>query len=172
MYPIFLGLGSNLGDRQGNLGKAISMLEEGGFKIIQASKNYETPPWGMEDQPAFLNLVVEGEYQGDPFSLLDLALRIEAECGRERAIHWGPRILDIDILAMGEFEIRSQRLTIPHPFLDQRAFVLLPWTEIAPLYSPPGWTMNIKELLEQLPEEDRESITLVTDQSTQEDVVD
>ncbi len=161
--PVYLGLGSNLGTRRAHLTKALDLLQAGGFKVSQVSAVYETPPWGLEDQPAFLNQVVEGEFSDDPFALLNLAMQVEAECGRERLVHWGPRVLDIDILAIGAVVINSQRLTIPHPYLSRRAFVLVPWAEIAPSYQPPGYELTIAQLVDQLPVEDQMNISVCKD---------
>lgn len=167
-YPVFLGLGSNLGDRMGHLSHAVTLLENGGFEVTQISAAYETPPWGLEEQPAFLNQVVEGKFGKTPFDLLELAMSVEVACGRERLLHWGPRVLDIDILAFDQLEIHSQRLTVPHPYLSQRAFVLLPWAQIAPGYQPAGYDNTILEMLQELPEKDKQDISLFEEDTSSE----
>lgn len=164
-HPVFLGLGSNLGDRLGHLSRAVALLESGGFEVTQISAAYETPPWGLEEQPAFLNQVVEGRFDKAPFELLELAMSVEVACGRERLLHWGPRVLDVDILAFDQVAIRSQRLTVPHPYISQRAFVLFPWAEIAPGYQPTGFDKTILEMLQLLPENDKQDISIFEEEA-------
>jgi 2-amino-4-hydroxy-6-hydroxymethyldihydropteridine diphosphokinase len=155
---IFLGLGSNLGDRLLALTQAIYLLSDRGIEIGRVSTVYETPPWGNIDQPAFLNLVVEVAFEGSPEDLLTLMLETENLLGRQRAVHWGPRIIDIDLLAFGREILVGQRLSVPHPMLSKRAFVLVPWNEIAPDFVVPGTDNTVAELLQQLPAADRNAI--------------
>jgi len=155
---IFLGLGSNIGDRFEHMNQAIIGLQSKGFEINACSALYETPPWGLKDQPAFINQVIEGTYLGSPMDLLKVAMEVETEVGRERLLHWGPRVLDIDVLAIGQEVIVSQRLTVPHPFAKERAFVLVPWAEIAPEFILEGEEKSIEELLALLPEVERTGI--------------
>ncbi|MCL4103866.1 UNVERIFIED_CONTAM: hypothetical protein GTU68_029183 [Idotea baltica] len=155
---IFLGLGSNIGNRLLHLEEAIAGLQKGGFTVTAQSASYETPPWGLKEQPSFLNQVIEGRYAGTAIELLTLAMQVETQAGRERLVHWGPRVLDIDILAFGQEVVASQRLTVPHPFAQQRAFVLIPWAEIAPHFILPGQADSIVKLMEALPPEDLASI--------------
>lgn len=132
MTTVFLGLGSNLGDRQAALASAVAGLQAGGVKILRSSSVYETQPVGLADQPWFLNLVVKGETDLDPGALLDLVGRIESDLGRTRAVRWGPRTVDIDILLYGAETITTDRLRIPHPELASRRFALEPLVEIQP----------------------------------------
>jgi 2-amino-4-hydroxy-6-hydroxymethyldihydropteridine diphosphokinase len=155
---IFLGLGSNLGDRKALLTDAIARLEAAGVEIRSKSSIYETPPWGKQDQPAFLNMVIQVAFEGSPEDLLAIILQVEEAMGRLRTEHWGPRIIDIDILAFGNQHFTSQRLTIPHPMLSQRAFVLVPWSEIAPAFPVAGHDITVWELLIRLPETDLKTI--------------
>ena len=159
--PIFLGIGSNIGDRTGYLQEAIRLLQDRGFVLEKASQVYETPPWGLKEQPAFLNQVLQGSFLGTPYELLRLNMQIEEECGRVRLEHWGPRVIDIDILAMGQYMIHSQRLTIPHPHFQSRAFVLVPWAEIAPAFVPPGTGECIQDMIGKLPAKEIEEIKVV-----------
>jgi len=133
MAACFLGLGSNLGDRLAHLRCAYQALAaEPGLTDLRPSSVYETAPVGLVEQPDFLNLVVVAETVLGPEELLDCALRIEADLGRERTVRWGPRVIDIDVLLLGSAAHRSARLQVPHPRLAERAFVLVPLREIAP----------------------------------------
>lgn len=133
MAEAALGLGSNLGDRLAHLTdavQALSMLDD--VMITARSSVWETQPWGVEDQPSFFNACVLIETILQPFDLLDACIAIEHAQGRERGLRWGPRTLDIDVLFHGNTELMSDRLTLPHPRLTVRSFVLAPLAEIAP----------------------------------------
>lgn len=147
-----------MGERLGSMQAACTALVAKGCQLQRSSSIYETAPWGMVDQPAFLNAVIQVDFEGSPADLLEIALETEAELGRKRLAHWGPRSIDIDILAFGELEITSQRLTIPHPMLSQRAFVLIPWAEIAADFVIPGQNETVEALLAALPETDLNGI--------------
>ena len=140
------------------LQNAVAALGAAGCRVLQASSVYETPPWGLQDQPAFLNAVVQVRWEGSAMELMDLALQVEQDLGRLRVVAWGPRKIDIDLLAFGGLELRGQRLTIPHPLLQARAFVLLPWAEIAPDFVVPGLMLPVDKLLQALPADERASI--------------
>ncbi|MFN8395548.1 MAG: 2-amino-4-hydroxy-6-hydroxymethyldihydropteridine diphosphokinase [Bacteroidia bacterium] len=155
---IYLGVGSNLGDREAHLALAVNGLAERVGDVVVASSLYETPPWGNVDQPAFLNQVVHIQYDGGSMALLGLIMALEAEMGRVRAVHWGPRVIDVDILAFGQEVVSSQRLTLPHPHLAQRAFVLVPWAEIAPQFFVPGLNKSVLELLHALPADEVDAV--------------
>jgi len=127
---VYLGLGSNMGDRMGNLRLAVERLSRR-MSIERASSVYETEPVGFEDQPLFLNAVVAANDGPGPFELLALAKRIESDLGRVPSFRDAPRPIDIDILVYGEMVIRTAALTVPHPRLAERAFVLVPLAEIA-----------------------------------------
>jgi 2-amino-4-hydroxy-6-hydroxymethyldihydropteridine diphosphokinase len=135
MVEALLGLGGNLGDVQSTLDRAIAVLCDGrDVRLIARSSDYRTPPWGVNDQPPFVNLALVVGTTLTPRTLLDRALRVEAMFGRDRAREqrWGPRVLDIDIIAFNGLEIDEGGLTLPHPRLFERVFVLAPLAEIAP----------------------------------------
>ncbi len=152
MIRVYLGLGTNLGDREGVLRAAIAALGEGGVRIVRRSSVYETEPVGRRDQPWFLNMVVEAETAHAPERLLDLIHRIEGSMGRTREIRWGPRTLDIDILLYGQQTIATPRLTVPHPEMASRRFVLEPLAELGPDLVLPGGS-TVAETLRALPAE-------------------
>lgn len=128
---IYLLLGSNLGDREAILRRAIEELEKKGFSIQKNSAIYETDPWGLKDQPVFLNIVIAGKWDSSPEDLLTACQEIEVLSGRVRTVKWGERILDIDILYYGTTMISTEVLTIPHPGIPVRRFTLIPLNEIA-----------------------------------------
>lgn len=130
-HTVYIALGTNLGDRKTNLRAAIEAMPPD-VKVVEKSHIYETPPWGYEDQPAFLNMVVKAETSLEPESLLKYLKQIEAELGREKSVRWGPRLIDLDILFYDDLVIESPPLVIPHPRLHERAFVLVPLADIAP----------------------------------------
>ena len=135
MAEALLGLGGNLGDVRTTLDRAVAALCDGHeVRLIARSSDYRTPPWGVTDQPPFINLALIVETALAPRALLDRALRIEAMFGRDRAkeLRWGPRTLDIDIIAYDALETEERGLTLPHPRLFERTFVLAPLAEIAP----------------------------------------
>jgi 2-amino-4-hydroxy-6-hydroxymethyldihydropteridine diphosphokinase len=137
--PAHIALGSNLGDKIANLRAAAGAIAGlPGTRIIARSKIYRTPPWGKTDQDWFANAALAIETSLDPFALLDSCLAIEARLGRVRRERWGPRIIDIDVLTHGEARVASPRLTLPHPAMAERAFVLVPLREIAPHLEPGG----------------------------------
>jgi 2-amino-4-hydroxy-6-hydroxymethyldihydropteridine diphosphokinase len=135
MAEAFLALGGNLGDVRATFARAIAMLCSDTTAILrERSSDYRTPPWGVTDQPAFFNAVIAVATTLPPHALLARALDCERTLGRERAggRRWGPRPIDIDILAYDDLGLRDPDLTLPHPHLFERAFVLVPLAEIAP----------------------------------------
>jgi len=133
MTEVGLALGSNIGDKAGNIGRALQMLEEGGALTITArSSLYRTAPWGVEDQDWFVNVCALAETSLSPEALLARCKSVEAELGREKSFRWGPRLIDVDILFYGDERIETPDLTVPHKELFNRAFVLVPLAEIAP----------------------------------------
>ena len=144
---IFIGLGSNLGERKQNLKDAVHALERAGVRVTAVSPVYETEPWGMTDQPAFLNLCVAVRSEREPRALLALLKQIEEEMGREPAGRWGPRLIDLDLLLYGERVVAEEELQVPHPRLAERAFVLAPLAEIAPGRKHPETGQTIDQLL-------------------------
>jgi 2-amino-4-hydroxy-6-hydroxymethyldihydropteridine diphosphokinase len=129
-HQIYLGLGSNLGDREENLLQAIQKLEPE-IHPQKVSSIFETSPWGYLDQPGFLNCAVEAVTGLTPRKLLQKLKTIESEMGRQPSIHFGPRLIDLDILLYDDLILSTKNLTIPHPLLVERAFVLVPLSEIA-----------------------------------------
>jgi 2-amino-4-hydroxy-6-hydroxymethyldihydropteridine diphosphokinase len=135
MAEALLGLGGNLGDVRRSLDRALELLcEDGRAKVRAQSSDFRTPPWGVEDQPAYINRCVILETELGPRALLERALAVERALGRDRARErrWGPRPIDIDLLSYADLVIDEPGLTLPHPHWAQRAFVLVPLAEIAP----------------------------------------
>ena len=134
-----LALGSNLGDREAILREAARRIAAlPATELRAASHLYRTKPWGKPDQPDFLNAALSVRTELSPHALLDHALLIEAALGRERRERWGPRLIDIDLLTHADATIATPRLTLPHPALAERAFVLVPLREIAPDFALRG----------------------------------
>lgn len=146
MVTVYLGLGSNLGDRKQNLAQALELLSQQA-EIEQVSSVYETEPVGFKEQPLFLNAVCRIATSLSPAKLLAFAKKIESALGRVPSFANAPRPIDIDILCYGNRIIKSTDLTIPHPRLTQRAFVLIPLAEIAPDLIHPESRKTISELL-------------------------
>lgn len=136
MQTIYLGLGTNLGDRTANLQAAINGLAEE-LVITAVSPIYQTPPWGVTDQPDFLNLCLVAKTDLPPVELLAFVKNLEVELGRQPTKRWGPRLIDIDILFYANQLIETEIMTIPHPRLAERAFVLRPLADIAPDFVHP-----------------------------------
>lgn len=156
----YLGLGSNVGDRLGHLRAAVELLDDHGVAVTAASSVYETEPVGeILDQPDFLNAAVAIETDQGPEELLDTCKAIEAERGRTLGgPRHGPRPLDVDLLLLGELELRTERLTLPHPQVSARRFVLEPLLELDPQLTLPDGT-RLSEALAALG--DRERVTRV-----------
>jgi len=150
---IYVGLGSNLGDRRGWLRRAIDKLQcAHGIAVIQRSAVYESEPVGYSDQPRFLNQVIEIATGLDPQTLIRVLQDIESRLGRVRQRVWGPRNIDLDLLAYDGRELDTPVLKLPHPEIHRRRFVLLPWAEIAPQFEVPRWCATVAELLEACPD--------------------
>ncbi len=149
MY-IYMGLGSNQGARGEYMDAAEASIAKRIGNISRKSARYETSAWGKEDEPAFLNAVVEVETSVGAQELLQLAQQIESELERRREVRWGARTMDIDILFYGDEVIREPELTVPHPLLHLRRFVLVPLNEIAPHLNHPVLQKSVSELLMQL----------------------
>ena len=150
---VYLSLGSNLGDREGNLRAAIGILPREGVEVKEASSFYETEPVDYLDQPWFLNCVVEGETGVQAVELLRRLRGIETKMRSKKEFAKGPRILDIDILLYGDETIDTPELQVPHPRMLQRRFVLAPLAEIAPKLKHPSWTSDVRELLRATPDQ-------------------
>ena len=147
---VVMALGSNLGDREANIEGAVAELNKI-IEITHLSSLIQTDPVGGPAQPQYLNAVAIGESDLSPEELLQEALRIESELGRVRLEKWGPRIIDIDLITVGDIVMNSETLTLPHPFAHLRSFVLAPWAEIEPDATLPGWG-SISALLSDLEE--------------------
>ncbi|MBC5638432.1 2-amino-4-hydroxy-6-hydroxymethyldihydropteridine diphosphokinase [Ornithinibacillus sp. BX22] len=161
MNKAYIALGTNIEPRAEYLDKAINLLEQNEhIQLLKASSIYETAPVGYTDQADFLNMVVEVNTDLPSEKLLDVCQGIEAELGRERTIRFGPRTIDLDILVYNNENRETDRLTIPHPRMGERGFVLIPLHEIAPGLNVPVLSKTVAELLRNLPEQDKEEIRI------------
>ena len=148
MTQIFLGLGSNLGDRAKNLRSALASLAPR-ITVQRVSPVYETEPQYVREQPRFLNMAVEGETTMSAREALDFVKRVERELGRRDGERFGPRIIDIDLLFYGAESFNETGLTVPHPKIAERAFVLVPLRDIAPDFVHPVLMSTVRQLAEQ-----------------------
>jgi len=150
---VYLALGTNLGQRLENLKTAVAALgaasPQGAAALtgLVASPVYETPPWGYTDQPDFLNMAVRGETSLPPLDLLARLKHLETRLGRVPSVRYGPRLIDIDILFYGDLVLNTPQLTIPHPRLHERAFVLVPLADVAPELVHPAFGRPIRAML-------------------------
>lgn len=138
MTVAYLGLGSNLGRRGRNLSAARRRLRQKGARILRQSRVIETEPWGVAEQPRFLNQVLEVDWNGSPRSLLTAAKKVEREGGRTRTRRWGPRVIDVDILLFGDTRVSEPDLQIPHPRIAERQFVVAGLKELGAGDDIPG----------------------------------
>ena len=145
-HIVYLALGTNLGDRPGNLKQAIASLTPQ-LDVKAKSQVYETPPWGFEDQPKFLNQVLKVETYLEPQPLLKHLKRLEIALGRKASFRNGPRLIDIDILLYDDLVLDIPGLCIPHPHMHERAFVLLPLMDIAPDLVHPVTKKSVREMV-------------------------
>ena len=152
MATAYLGLGTNIGSKRENLMKAVTLLAKRVGKVLALSGIYETEPWGFQSENTFLNAAIALETQLSPFELLDVTRSIEIEMGRieksDGAYH--DRIIDIDLLMIDRQVINSEHLTLPHPLMHKRSFVLEPLVEIAPALKHPVLDKTVRELLSEL----------------------
>lgn len=149
IHTVFLGMGANIGERQHNLARALQQLATI-VTIQKVSSLYETEPVGYLDQPPFLNLACQGSTTLDPVSLLTALKEIETQMGRLPSFRNAPRPIDIDILLYNQLQVQLPQLTIPHPRMHERAFVLIPLAEIAPLVIEPTSGQTIQHLATQI----------------------
>ena len=147
MKTVYLGLGSNIGDREANLREAIERMEAAGVQVVRRSSLYETEPREILDQPWFLNAAVEAATALFPLQLLACIRNIERAMGRRRVTPKGPRNIDIDVLFYGRTVVTTAELAVPHPRLAERRFVLEPLVEIAPELRHPVTGKTAKEML-------------------------
>lgn len=147
--PVFIELGTNLGDRLANLQVAKESVAPK-VEIVRESSIYETPPWGYKDQQDFLNQVIEVRTELEPLALLRFLKHIEGSMGRVRTFRNGPRVIDLDILLYGDRVLDRAELQIPHPQIQNRAFVLAPLNELAPNLVHPVMGKTIQSLLDEV----------------------
>lgn len=146
MSIVYIGIGSNIGNREENCLQAIRLIKEHGISVRKQSGMHETEPWGVKDQPKFINMAIELETGKKPKELLAVLKEIEKKMGRTEAVKWGPRIIDLDILLYDDLIIKTSEFEIPHPLVHEREFVLKPLCEIAPEKRHPVLGKTIKEM--------------------------
>jgi 2-amino-4-hydroxy-6-hydroxymethyldihydropteridine diphosphokinase len=152
-HNIFLLLGTNLGDRAGHLAAARTALSARAGHLVNLSALYETAAWGRTDQPGFLNQAIALSSSLDAHALLEVMLDIEQSLGRERREHWGPRVIDIDLLLYSDQIIDTPTLQVPHPRIPMRRFALMPLAEIAGDVIHPVLHKKISELIAECPDQ-------------------
>lgn len=150
MSIAYIALGSNLGDKEKNLRRALLLLTQQGVEVVRVSSFLSTEPYGVTDQPQFLNAVACVRTSLAPLALLDVLLATELAMGRVRLRHWGERNIDLDLLLYEDVVLDTPRLRLPHPDMQNRDFVLLPLAEIAPELKHPTLQKTICELKENL----------------------
>ena len=150
MSIAYIALGSNLGDKEKNLRRALLLLTQQGVEVVRVSSFISTEPYGVTDQPQFLNAVACVRTSLTPLALLDVLLATELAMGRVRLRHWGERNIDLDLLLYEDVVLDTKRLHLPHPDMQNRDFVLLPLAEIAPELKHPTLQKTIWELKENL----------------------
>jgi len=155
-HTVYLALGTNLGDRLENIQAALVALYPD-VQVSAESPIYETPPWGYLDQPDFLNQVLMGETDLEPLELIRYLKQLEADLGRLPGVRYGPRQIDLDILFFNELILETPELTIPHPRLAERAFVLVPLADLAPDLCHPETGETVRDMLNKV---DRQDIKL------------
>ncbi|NIW45517.1 MAG: 2-amino-4-hydroxy-6-hydroxymethyldihydropteridine diphosphokinase [Gammaproteobacteria bacterium] len=164
-HTIYLGMGTNRGNREANLKAAIKALPLQ-VQVTRQSPIYQTPPWGYTDQPDFLNMVVEGKTTLPPDELISYIKLLEKKIGRTATFRWGPREIDIDILFYNQRVYESEGLEIPHPRMHDRAFVLVPLADLTTEFIHPKLKKSIAELLAEI---DTSGITLYSPDNSQQE---
>lgn len=138
-----VALGSNIGDKVANITRAVELLaQDGNIDITARSRDYRTPPWGNTDQDWFVNACVAVKTSLGPHALLKRCLEVETQMGRERNEKWGPRVIDLDVLVYGDVTLADDDLTLPHPHITKRAFVLAPLADVSPQTEIDGKTVD------------------------------
>lgn len=155
MNKVYVAFGTNMGDKNKNIEKAIEMMRDRGLKVIKISQVYKTEPYGYTNQPEFLNGVLEASTYLDAVDVLKTLLEIEKDMGRVREFKWGPRIIDLDILFFNDDVIDEKDLKVPHPDMQNREFVLKPLCEIAPDFIHPVLKKSVKNMLLELKLKDK-----------------
>jgi dihydroneopterin aldolase/2-amino-4-hydroxy-6-hydroxymethyldihydropteridine diphosphokinase len=150
MPKAFIGIGSNLGNREEQCNNAVRLLEDSGISVLKRSTMIETEPWGFTEQPAFINMVIEIATDLNPAELLVLLKKTERAAGRTDTVRWGPRVMDLDILFYNDCVIKTPALEIPHPRISEREFVLRSLAEIAPDTVHPVLKKSVRTLLQEL----------------------
>lgn len=169
MNRAYIALGANIEPRARHLQKALAMMEDHPhITMKKQSSIYETAPVGYTYQADFLNMAAEIDTSLSAPELLDVCQQIEQELGRKRAIRYGPRTIDLDILLYNQENKKRQRLTIPHPSMHERAFVLIPLGEIAPEAIVPRWNQRVRDLIDELPETDKKDVSKWTESGSAE----
>jgi 2-amino-4-hydroxy-6-hydroxymethyldihydropteridine diphosphokinase len=148
---VYLGFGSNIGDREANIRQALDQLQTSDLRLLRVSSLYETEPMGFHDQPWFLNQVAEFEAELPPLRVLQRIQNVEKALGRKREIVNGPRTIDIDILLFGDVVMKTAELTIPHPRYRERRFVLEPLLEIGPALKDPETGQSLSVMMAAIP---------------------
>ena len=157
MPVAYIALGSNLGDKEKNLEQALDRLRKHGVQVLAVSPWITTAPYGVTDQPDFLNGAAKVEWGGDAKSLLHTLLGVEQEMGRQRRRHWGERNIDLDLLLFGDQILHTDDLNLPHPDMANRNFVLEPLCAIGPDVVHPVLKKTIRELWQVLQEKEHET---------------
>lgn len=158
----YIGLGANLGDPVAQLKEALARLRQmPEIRVLRVSSFYRTPPVGVVNQPWFVNAVAAVATTLAPLALLEVLLQIEAALGRVRLERWGPRLVDLDLLLYNSLIMTTPRLTLPHPEMHRRAFVLVPLAEIAPQAYHPVVGRTVAELAAALPAADKAALKII-----------
>lgn len=163
MHKVALSIGSDLGDRLAYLRRAVDAIAERSMRVMKHSSVYDTPSWGAEDLPPFLNACVIAETEMLPRELLRAIKEIERDLGRVDRGHWSARTIDIDILLYDDLTVSERDLVIPHVFMHERAFVLVPLAEVEPGMIHPTSGLSAVDLLNDLPPIDIEGMVRVVD---------
>lgn len=150
----YIGIGTNIGDKEENIKEAIDLMKKNGINIVKESGLLKNKAWGKTDQDDFVNKIVVGSSYEDPDDLLRILNNIEDEMGRKRIEKWGPRIIDLDILFVDYEKIYTERLIVPHPYIQEREFILEQLVEIAPHFVHPVLNKSVRVLYDELREKE------------------